>query len=99
MGKTCICLIDEVTKKSVDFPNVGFGRLIVLDFSRETANILLYFLDGVLGHNQFKGPKESLEENLFCFPYCANGRQLLCLQFIRGPRIVNTPVVHCYVHV
>jgi hypothetical protein len=54
----------------VDFSDVVFGRLIFLEFLRETANILLYFLDGVLGHTQFKSLKESLEESLFSFPYC-----------------------------
>jgi hypothetical protein len=56
----------------VDFPTVDFGRLIVFEFSKETATILLYCLDGVLGHTQFKSLKESLEESLFCFPYRAN---------------------------
>jgi hypothetical protein len=66
LGKTCICLIDKVTKRSVDFPNVGFGSPAVFEFSRETANILLYFLDTFHGLSS-NGFRKVLRKVCFAF--------------------------------
>jgi hypothetical protein len=50
LGKTSNCLVDLFFKRSPDCPYAGFALDIALEFSRETANILLHFLNHLLEH-------------------------------------------------
>jgi len=66
---------------------------------RDVTNILSHFKNQLLVHTQSQSLQESLEEILFCFPYCHNSRQLLWLQFIRRLGNINKLTMHCWVSI
>lgn len=73
LGKIYICFFYLFIKSRLNCPNANSSLRISLNFSRDMANILLHFLDQVLGLAQFQDLQESLnkilsrQENLYFF--------------------------------